>query len=269
MENSSAIVFTNNLFTRRSSAKQSRTYGIPMGNVGVVAHEIAHQWFGDSVTESTWSDLWLSEGFATYFAGLFLQRFEGEDAFQSYMKDAAATVFAFEKQKRGPIFDPETENLMDLLNANSYQKGAWVLHMLRSSLGDDAFFRGLRGYYESHKNATASTEDLRAALEKSSGRDLRWFFTRWVYEAGHPQYELTWQWLRTKELRLVLNQVQPGNAFLDPLPVAITTSGGVREVVLKPRGKQLIQTIRLNERPVRIEIDPHNTLLDEAVIGSI
>ena len=74
------------------------------------------------------------------------------------MKDAATTVFAFEKKNRAPIFDRDTENLMGLLNANSYQKGAWVLHMLRLSLGDDAFFRGIRGYYESHKNATASTE---------------------------------------------------------------------------------------------------------------
>ena len=158
---------------------------------------------------------------------------------------------------------------MDLLNANNYQKGAWVLHMLRSSLGDDAFFRGLRGYYESHKNATASTEDLRAALEKSSGRDLRWFFTRWVYESGHPQYELTWQWSSGRNLRLELRQVQPGNAFLDPLPIRITTSRGSREIVLKPRGKQLIDTIRLDEQPTRIEVDPHNTLLDEAVVGHI
>ena len=127
----------------------SKTYGIPAGNVSLIAHEIAHQWFGDSVTESTWADLWLSEGFATYFAGLFLQRYEGEDVFQTYMKNAATNVFAYEKKKRTPIFDRDTENLFDLLNANNYQKGAWVLHMLRSSLGDEVFFRGIRNYYES------------------------------------------------------------------------------------------------------------------------
>jgi aminopeptidase N len=269
MENSSAIVFTSNLFTRGSSAKASKTYGIPMGNVGVVAHEIAHQWFGDSVTESTWSDLWLSEGFATYFAGLFLQRFEGEDAFQSYMNDAAGRVFAFEKEKRAPIFDRDTENLMDLLNANSYQKGAWVLHMLRSSLGDGAFFRGIRAYYESHKNATASTEDLRAALEKSSGRNLRDFFARWVYDSGHPQYELTWQWSGEKNLRLVLEQVQPGAPFVDSVPLTISTSSGTRTVVLKPTGKQFTDTIQLPYKPIKIELDPHNTLLKEATVRRI
>ncbi|HJP90768.1 MAG TPA: M1 family aminopeptidase [Pyrinomonadaceae bacterium] len=269
MENSSAIVFTSTLFTRGSSSpKLSKTYGIPMGNVNVVAHEIAHQWFGDDVTESTWSDLWLSEGFATYFAGLFLQRFEGEDAFQGYMKESAATVFAFEKKNRTPIFDRETQDLMGLLNANSYQKGAWVLHMLRSRLGDDAFFRGIRNYYEAHKHSTASTEDLREALEKSSGHNLRAFFTRWVYDSGHPQYELTWQW-SGKDLRLELRQVQPGNAFLDPLPITITTAAGTRDVILKPVGRQLIQTLELREKPERIEIDPHNTLLDEAVVKGI
>ena len=269
MENSSAIVFTNNLFRRGSSAKVSKTYGIPMGNVTVVAHEIAHQWFGDSVTESTWSDLWLSEGFATYFAGLFLQRFESEDAFQLYMKDAAASVFAFEKKSRTPIFDRETENLMDLLNANNYQKGAWVLHMLRSSLGDDVFFRGIRAYYESYKNATASTEDLREALEKSSGRDLRAFFARWVYDSGHPQYELTWAWLGKKEVRLVLSQMQPGNAFVDPVQVTVSTARGKRDLVLKPAGKLLIERIRLDEKPIHVEVDPHNTLLDEATVKGL
>jgi aminopeptidase N len=266
MENSSAIVFTNNLFRRNSSARISTTYGIPAGNVSLIAHEIAHQWFGDSVTESTWSDVWLSEGFATYFAGLFLQRFEGEDAFQVYMRDAATTVFAYEKKRRAPIFDPYTEDLLEILNANSYQKGAWVLHMLRSNLGDEAFFRGLRKYYEAHKNATATTEDLRAALEQSSGKNLRSFFARWVYDSGHPQYELEWHWLGKKELRLVLSQVQAGNTFLDPVQVLISTAKGKREVILKPSGKLLIERIRLSEEPTSIEVDPHNRLLDEATV---
>jgi aminopeptidase N len=269
MENSSAIVFTNNLFNRKSPARLSKTYGIPAGNVSLIAHEIAHQWFGDSVTESTWSDVWLSEGFATYFAGLFLQRFEGEGAFQVYMRDAATNVFAYEKKRRAPIFDRDTENLLDLLNANSYQKGAWVLHMLRSNLGDEAFFRGLRNYYEAHKNATANTEDLRAALEQSSGKSLRPFFARWVYDSGHPQYELTWEWDRKKNLRLALNQLQPGNAFLDPLPVTISTTGGSKDILLKPAGKYLIETIQSNEKPLRIEIDPRNTLLKEATVKPI
>ena len=270
MENSSAIVFTANLLSRPQQASGvSKTYGIPAANVGLIAHEVAHQWFGDSVTESTWADLWLSEGFATYFGNLFVQRYEGEDVFQLYMKQAANYVFTFEKKRLTPIHDRETEDLMDMLNAINYQKGAWVLHMLRSNLGDEAFFRGIRNYYAAHKSSTASTEDLRRALEKASGKDLRAFFTRWVYDSGHPQYELSWEWLRQKELRLVLRQVQSGNAFLDPVQVVITTATGKRDVVLKPVGKELIQTIRLNDKPVRIDIDPRNVLLDEATVKGI
>ena len=271
MENSSAIVFTSNLFGRAApvGVGMSKTYGVPLNNVNVISHEIAHQWFGDSVTESTWSDLWLSEGFATYFAGLFLQRFESEDAFQQYMNSAAQAVFAFEKQKRVPIFDRDTEDLMELLNANNYQKGAWVLHMLRSNLGDAAFFRGIRNYYEAHKSATASTEDLRAALEKASGKNLRPFFARWVYDSGHPQYKLAWVWLGKRELRIVLSQLQPGATFTDPLPVTITTAGGKREVVLNPTGKLFIQRVSLGERPISIEVDPHNVLLDESTVNPI
>ena len=269
MENSSAIVFTSNMLSRTQQAALSKTYGIPAGNVTLIAHEIAHQWFGDSVTESTWADLWLSEGFATYFAGLFVQRYEGEEVFQAYMKNAATTAFAYEKKKRTPIFDRDTEDLFALLNANNYQKGGWVLHMLRSNLGDEAFFRGLRNYYLAHKRSTASTEDLRAALEKASGKDLKSFFARWVYDSGHPQYELSWQWVSGRSLRLVLDQVQPGNVFLDPVRVTFTTASGKRDIVLKPSGKQLIETIDLREKPLLLELDPRNTLLKEATVKPI
>ncbi len=141
MENSSAIVFTPNLLDPKTAEPLSATFGIREGLVEIVAHEIAHQWFGDSVTEATWADLWLSEGFADYFAGLFIQRHEGEPAFQRYMKSEAEQYFSFEKRTRTPIHDTETEDLFKLLNANNYQKGAWVLHMLRSELGDENFFR--------------------------------------------------------------------------------------------------------------------------------
>ncbi|MEN3328293.1 MAG: aminopeptidase [Acidobacteriota bacterium] len=267
MENSGAIVFTSSLFNRNSPAGMSKTYGVPFNNVTLIAHEIAHQWFGDSVTESTWSDLWLSEGFATYFAGMFVQRYESEEAFQRYMRDAAASVFAYEKKNRVPIFDRDTETLMDLLNPNNYQKGAWVLHMLRSNLGDDAFFRGIRAYYESHKNSVANTEDLRAALEKSSGKNLRAFFARWVYDSGHPQYELKWFWLGKKELRVVLTQKQPGNAFNDPIHLTISTAKGKRDVVLKPAGKLFIERIPLRDSPIKLDLDPNNQLLDESTVN--
>jgi aminopeptidase N len=264
MENSGAIVFTSSLFTLDPAATMSTTFGIPRRIENLVAHEIAHQWFGDSVTESTWADLWLSEGFATYFAGLFLQRYDGEEAFQRYMKNAADRVLEFAKKNKTPIHDRDTENLLQLLNANNYQKGAWVLHTLRSRLGDDAFFRGVRLYYETHKNSTASTEDLRRAMEKASGRNLNSFFQRWIYESGHPKYEVSWKWMSKKRsVTVSLTQVQDGNPFLDPVPVVITTSAGKINAVITPTNKTSAHTVRLKEKPTTVEVDPLNTLLKE------
>ena len=266
MENSSAIIFTANLFNRNANAKLSTTYGIPSGNVGLIAHEIAHQWFGDSVTEATWSDLWLSEGFATYFAGLFIQKHEGEAEFQAYMKQAATTALNYAKRSQTPIFDNQTEDLNKLLNGNNYQKGAWVLHMLRSRLGDDAFFRGIRAYYEEHKNSTATSEDLRQALERASKQNLRVFFDRWIYNGGYPQYELKSSLAKkTGELYLTLQQNQAGPVFTDPVPVKVVTEAGPIDVVLQPRTKITKQLVLVTSEVRSIEIDPNNTLLKEAI----
>jgi aminopeptidase N len=221
------------------------------------------------VTESSWADLWLSEGFATYFAGLFVQKYDGEDAFQGYMKRAADTYFSYEKKTRTPIHDTETEDLMALLNANNYQKGAWVLHMLRTELGDEAFFAGLRSYYAANKNSIATSNDLRTALEKASKRDLKDFFASWVYGTGHPQYELSWQWLaKAKRVRLTLRQLQPEASF--PNHVGITLAMGLSNtwIVLQPKNKLTVQEFTLKQPPDSIQVDPHNTILKEVVVKS-
>jgi aminopeptidase N len=267
MENSSAIVFASTLFNPNPAAKLSPTFGIPANTMDVVAHEIAHQWFGDSVTESTWADLWLSEGFATYFAGYFIEQTDGEDAFQEYMERAREAVVGYEQKGRPPIFDRDTEDLFKLLNANNYQKGAWVLHMLRSRLGDAAFFGGIRAYYQGHKESVASSEDLRMALEKSSGKDLGEFFRRWVYDSGHPQYRLLSTWNSKRgTMNLVLIQQQAGSPFLDPVPLRILTADGALDLTLSPTGKTTRKLVRLKTKPTTIEIDPRNTLLKEAIV---
>ena len=284
MENSSAIVFANNLFDQRqidfsaplgSSNSVSKRFDIPTRLESVVAHEIAHQWFGDSVTESTWSDLWLSEGFATYFAALFIEKHDGEDAFREYMRDAAQRYFNFEKQAKFPIHDTETTKLMGMLNPNNYEKGAWVLHMLRSQLGDEAFFKGVRSYYNAHKEANASTEDLRQALEKASGKDLKSFFARWIYGSGHPIYQLgtgSAEYAGAAEtLMITLKQTQAGDAFLDPVPIELTIEGQKIMKTFQPTSKETTLTIPLKGsligkgRLSAVVLDPNNTLLKEIV----
>jgi aminopeptidase N len=267
MENSSAIVFASTLFDSRAEPL-SDVFKIREGLRNTIAHEIAHQWFGDSVTEATWSDLWLSEGFADYFAGLFIQRYEGEADFQRYMKNEADTYFNYEKSARTPIHDTNTEDLFKLLNPNNYQKGAWVLHMLRAEVGDAQFFRGVRIYYDGHKNATATSEDLRAAFEQASGRDLKDFFARWVYGAGHPSYELSWQWNeKTTQLTMVLKQLQPEPSFPNAVPIDILTASGKRRFVLKPTGRQTVDEVKLDIAPTTVNIDPDNTILKDARVS--
>jgi aminopeptidase N len=264
MENSSAIVFSSTLFDHRVNDKMSRRFDVPTRMEDVIAHEIAHQWFGDSVTESTWADLWLSEGFATYFAGLFIEKHDGGEAFREFMQDAATRYFAFEKQRNAPIHDTETQDLMKLLNPNNYEKGAWVLHMLRRRLGDEAFFKGLRGYYNDHRDANATTEDLREALEKSSGKNLKQFFARWIFGAGHPIYELSSE-RKGKSLTIFLKQTQAGEAFLDPVPIEFTINGQKKFETVYPKSKLTIVSISSKADPTSFEIDPEGTLLKEVV----
>jgi aminopeptidase N len=264
MENSSAIVFASTLFALRVNDRMSRRFDVPTRIEDVVSHEIAHQWFGDSVTETTWADLWLSEGFATYFAGLFIEKHEDDDAFREYMADAAARYFAYEKQRSAPIHDTETQDLMKLLNPNNYEKGAWVLHMLRRRIGDEAFFKGLRDYYNAHRDANATTEDLRTALEKSSGKNLKQFFARWIYGSGHPIYELTSERVGNS-LTIVLQQRQIGEAFLDPVPLQYTVNNQTKTETIYPKGKSTRISISAKANPASVEIDPDRTLLKEVV----
>ena len=273
MENSSAIVFASTIFNPRSNEKMSARFGIPQRIESLVAHEIAHHWFGDSVTQTTWADLWLSEGFATYFAALFIEKHDGEEAFREYMRSAAQRYFAYEKQTNAPIHDTQTRDLMKLLNENNYEKGAWILHMLRRRLGDERFFRGLRNFYNAHASGNATTEDLRAALEKSSGQDLRTFFARWIYGSGHPAYEWSSQATEMRNgnnsVTIVLKQVQAGAPFLDSIPVTVTSEGKTTSLTLSPKGKVATATIRTGKVPLSIQIDPEDTLLKELVTSQM
>ncbi|MDQ3134131.1 MAG: M1 family metallopeptidase [Acidobacteriota bacterium] len=270
MENSGAIVYSSTLFNPRENEPLYPGFGVRRGLVEVIAHETAHQWFGDSVTPATWADLWLSEGFATYFAGLFVQQHVSEQAFREFMRRSAETYFKYEQTRRAPIHDRETEDLFKLLNGNNYQKGAWVLHMLRAQLGDAAFFRGVRAYYAKHQHATATTEDLRVAFERASGKNLRDFFQRWVYESGHPQYQFSWTWEMGSApprgtLALTLKQTQENEPFLTPVPVDIVMPGATqpRRLMLTPTGRETMLKLPLASRPSAVQIDPRNTILKE------
>ena len=272
MENSSAIVFSSSLFSTPLDAQPlSPRFNIRRNLMEVTAHELAHQWFGDAISIKTWSDLWLSEGFADYFAGLFIERYDGRDAFREYMRLAAEKYLNYERARRAPIYDTETEDLFKLLNPTNYEKGAWVLHMLRGMLGDAVFFKGIRAFYLKHEHQAASTDDLRAAMEKASGMNLKEFFARWVYASGHPRYEASWSWRKSRgasgTLKLHLRQTQDDAPFLTPLPVDIVMgTGETRRVTFRPSDRETSLFIPLSTKPSDVRIDPDEMILKVLVV---
>lgn len=197
-------------------------------NEGLIAHETAHQWFGDAVTERRWAHLWLSEGFATYFAALWTREAHGDSAFRADMSHIRRTVLDDTiSVTRRPVIDTTQSNLLALLDRNSYEKGGFVLHMLRSQLGDSAFFRGIRRYYRLHRHATAVTDDLEAAMERASGRHLAWFFDQWLRRPGYPEIAATWTYdSGTREVVVTATQNGPFGTYRLPLVVSVVDSAG-------------------------------------------
>jgi aminopeptidase N len=215
MENAGAIFYSDGAFRRRSVG------------TGLIAHETAHQWFGDAVTARDWSHLWLSEGFATYFAELWKEHADGDGAFRAGMRGIRDRIVRAPEVAARPVIDSTQTDLMALLNTNSYQKGGWTLHMLRALVGDSTFFRGLRSYYLGHRHSTALTDDLQRAMEGASGRPLGWFFDQWLRRPGFA--EVTTSWRFDAAQRRVVATIAQGSRFGQyrfPLTIAITDAAG-------------------------------------------
>jgi aminopeptidase N len=237
----------------------------------VVIHEIAHQWFGNAVTESDWDDVWLSEGFATYFTLLFVKHEDGHDAFVDGLKRSRATVLAFDE--KNPAYRVVHDNLADMrqvLTGHIYQKGGWTLHMLRGLVGDDAFWRGIRAYYRRYRDGNASTADFVREMEEASGRELGWFFRQWLYRGGSPAVRGIWHYdAATKHVQLELEQVQPGGApFRLPLEVGLSFGEEPRSQVARIEFDQRRQAFRIpvDRAPAAVELDPNTLTLMRAEV---
>ena len=159
----------------------------------VVAHELAHQWFGDKITCRTWSDLWLNEGFAVYCTALYLEKEYGVASYWDYINLQTEVAIS----AAGEVGAPDTSTAQSLFNYDLiYAKGASVLHMLRHVLGDSIFFSSLRTYANqpSLQYSTATTKDLETACESVIGKSLSYFFQEWIYGEGYPIYQYSWTW---------------------------------------------------------------------------
>jgi len=255
MENASAIFYTGQGLADGTLAERT------------VAHEIAHQWFGDAVTETTWSHLWLSEGFATYFAALFWEHTEGVEAFRAILDEERLEVLTAPVAHR-PVVD-RYANLYDLLNDNSYEKGAWVLHMLRGVLGDETFFRGVRAYYARHLHGNALTADLQAVMEEVSGRELDTFFRQWLFEPGWLELEVERRWIPGEAggvVEVTVHQVQDPRwpRFEMPVEIEVRGAGHQARGTLELAGATSVLRLPFPgaEPPDEVVVDPEGWLLE-------
>lgn len=253
MENASAIFYNELSITGKRSSSEE-----------LMAHEIAHQWFGNSATEADWPHLWLSEGFATYMTNLYLENKYGEDTLNKRLAKDRKTVIAFSQKQFTPVVDTtESADLTRLLNANSYQKGGWVLHMLRRKLGDDIFWKGIRSYYQLYAGSNATTNDFRDVMENVSGTDLKEFFQQWLYTPGQPQLDITWQYNDSKKTLMLKILQQQQASFLFPLTFSIKYGSPVKTLTQQFEIKNKLTEIQLSlaGKPFSIIADPDTNLL--------
>lgn len=241
---------------------------IAAGRLGetTVAHETAHQWFGDGVTESHWSHMWLSEGFATYFGMQYFEHADGVAKFRELLANSARgylqstdTAIAMVDTTHVP-----NDDLLGLLNTNSYNKGGQVLHMLRGVLGDSVFFAGIARYWRDHAYGNALTSDLQRALEQESGQDLGWFFEQWVYRPGYPVYRTGLAWdegARTATVTVEQAQNPAWPTFRMPIEFEFETAQGpVRRTGMVSARRETLR-FELPARATAVRLDPDGWLL--------
>ena len=252
MENASAIFYSE------------RSVGGQTGRLeNLFAHEIAHQWFGDSVTESDWDEIWLSEGFATYFTHIYNEFSYGRDAMvRGLVRDRNQIIEFFEKKPDAAIVSPASDKLDNILSTNTYQKGGWFLHMLRHRVGESAFWAGITTYYRRFQGKNATTDDFRNTMEEASGQPLAAFFRQWVYRPGQPVVSGTWEY-SGGALSIELQQNQKGDPYSTPVEIGIL---GDRNSPMKTEVLQLDQrvqkyTLRLDKEPIDVVLDPNVWLL--------
>jgi aminopeptidase N len=231
----------------------------------VIIHEIAHQWFGNAVTERDWNDVWLSEGFATYFTQLFIEHAYGRDEFMRNMRQSRQTVIDF--YAKTPDYRVVHENLDDMSRVTTgmtYQKGGWMLHMLRERTGDDRFWRGIREYYRRYQNASASTAEFREVMEQASGTSLSAFFEQWLYRGGVPRLAAVWTWdASARTVTVELGQRQAGPPFALAVDVGL---GPTRVERIEMTGASARAAFKVELEPATVAIDPGVRLLAEVTV---
>ena len=248
LENAGTIAYFENSVTGKNEVEE------------LIAHEIAHQWFGNSATENDWNHVWLSEGFATYFAILYQEWVYGDARRKEQLALDRMQIIDYYKKNPSPVVDPSIIDPFKVLSVNTYQKGGWVLNMLRYKIGYEKFWNGIRSYYRKYQNANAMTSDFQKVMEEVSGEDLNDFFQQWIFTKGYP--EIKWDWkYKNGEISINLRQTQEHHVFQFPLEIGVTTNGKTTISKFEVLEKQVIYRIPTTTKPDSVILDPNFWLL--------
>jgi aminopeptidase N len=250
LENASAVFYAENKITGDGSIES------------LLAHEIAHQWFGNMATEKSFAHLWLSEGFATYFTTLFFENKYGKNKAAEIRKEDREQVIYFTETDKTPVVNIAETDFMNLLNENNYQKGGWILHMLRQQLGDSVFKKSIRKYYAVYAGKNADTEDLQKIFEDVSGKNLNPFFKQWLYTPGIPKLDIKWKYnTKEKNIAVTVKQLQQ-TPFSFPLEIGYQSGPIVnaRKIVAISRQTETFK-IPMAQKPSSLIADPDVNLL--------
>ena len=231
----------------------------------VIIHELAHQWFGNAVTESDWDDVWLSEGFATYFTHLFIEHAYGHEELIAGLQSDRDHIYEFyEKHPDYRLVHDNLDDMTKVLTRMQYIKGSWTLHMLHHLVGPEAFWTGIRDYYQQYRESNVSTADFRRLMEEESGLDLGWFFEQWLYQGGLPVVEGTWSYdAADSTVRLHLAQVQQ-NGYQFRLPITVRVhaeDGSSTDTLIDVPAEGGEFSLAVEGEPADLELDPDTWVL--------
>lgn len=264
MENATATIVTDRCLLDENAA-------LDLNYDDLIAHELAHHWWGNLVTCKDWSHLWLNEAFATYSEYLWREHKLGEDEarfalFQDFLVYMSEDISGH----RRPVVCNRYRFAEELMDRHVYEKGGCTLHMLRYILGDDDFFRSLSHYLNKFEHGTAETNDFKIAIEEATGQNLYWFFDQWLYSAGYPELEVSYEWQRDqKTIRLLVKQVQKSEnktpIFRFPVDVEIVTDvtgggGGKSQYRITIEKEEQEFYFPCESRPRMVAFDKHNRI---------
>ncbi len=251
MENAGNIFYDENAFSGNKKME------------ALVAHEIAHQWFGNSASEKDWPHIWLSEGFATYLTDLYWENKYGTDEMNKRLLKEREKVIRFSKQYNHSVVDTNYADLLQLLNPNSYQKGAWVLHMLRNEVGEELFWKIIKSYYDGYKYNNANTTDFIQVVNDVAKNDYSSFYNQWLRMNGQPCIKSEVK-QRGEEIMIELNQTQENIFFFD-IDIQLFFEDGSSKIINIPvDDKSEVYHFSTSKTMINYKLDPYVKLLFES-----